>query len=1057
MLKVKDLVKIYKIGKTRETVKALDKVSIDFPEKGLVFLLGKSGSGKSTLLNAIGGLDTFDSGEIIIKGKSSKDFKQSDFDSYRNTFIGFIFQEYNVLEEFTVAKNLAIALELQGKPADKEAVNNLLQQVDMLEFARRKPNQLSGGQKQRVAIARALIKNPEIIMADEPTGALDSNTGKQVMDTLKKLSQEKLVIIVSHDREFAEIYGDRIIELKDGKIIQDVTKKEIESTKTQSGVSLIDNKLIHIKKGIELTNDDLNKIASILKNQSSQSDVIISIDDKANEQVKKANFITENGNKETFLPTTEEDTIQKEYDPRKFKLIKSKLKFKDSFKMGASALKNKVGKLVFTIFLSFIAFAMFGIIDTLSAFNRAEGVYNTITMSNTKHVSIKKEKKGEYSNYNEPIKKSDLDYFKENFPDINYEIVVGRNLNFGESWSSNNNSIQINGLDYYSNNPVYTANHSGFISINQEKLTNLGFTLSAGNLPVNDNEICISEHLYNCFKKNNDTEIINMEQFLSNYSQCSLNSNSGTGGSYKIVGIIKDNTDISKYTQMTTEEINSNYTLRSEIDTVFGYGYSNILYTTESKYNELLEGAISVSLAIRPTENGSYWTTRVGTDLYNISSYADNYYYSWHFDQFNNYFTLKNNQPAMYSQSSYFDCGTNGIIVDYNIAYSVLQNYKSENNLFDSSLEVNEAIGNGLLKFYATNDDKSITPIELTIVGVQTYNYSYMFANPSLKQTFANTQSIKIYLSEDTSETPLQTLEKDNLQTLQETFSICNPINLDLTYFKGNTKPKYEDITLTGKEAIVPSYYLSDLGTEEELIEKIENGTLKLPILNGSNSSADELVSLTIVGLSYTSNGIIVSDDLYDSMFKPFTFGYEYIIATLSDNEKQNKDFIKYCETYHNDMVFPVQNASTAILDNFSEIFNTVTEVFFYVGIGFAVFAALLLMNFISTSISYKKREIGILRALGARGSDVFGIFFNESLVIAGINFTLATITTIVTCGILNNVIIKKLGLNLVLLSVGIRQIALMLLISVGVAFLASLIPVSKIAKKKPIDAINNR
>lgn len=227
MLSVKNLTKTYQTtkSKTKNRVVALDNVSIDFPETGLVFLLGKSGSGKSTLLNAIGGLDTFDSGEIIIKGKSSANFSQSDFDSYRNTFIGFIFQEYNILENFTVAKNLALAIELQGKKADKEEINRLLEQVDMLPYAKRKPNQLSGGQKQRVAIARALIKNPEIIMADEPTGALDSNTGKQVMETLKELSKSKLIIIVSHDRDFAETYGDRIIELKDGKIIHDLTKK----------------------------------------------------------------------------------------------------------------------------------------------------------------------------------------------------------------------------------------------------------------------------------------------------------------------------------------------------------------------------------------------------------------------------------------------------------------------------------------------------------------------------------------------------------------------------------------------------------------------------------------------------------------------------------------------------------------------------------------------------------------------------------------------------------------------------------------------------------------
>ena len=132
------------------------------------------------------------------------------FDAYRNTFIGFIFQEYNILSEFNVEKNVALALELQGKKATHEKVQELLRQVDLEDQGKRKTNELSGGQKQRIAIARALIKDPEIIIADEPTGALDSATGKQVFDTLKKLSQDKLVIIVSHDREFAENYADFI-------------------------------------------------------------------------------------------------------------------------------------------------------------------------------------------------------------------------------------------------------------------------------------------------------------------------------------------------------------------------------------------------------------------------------------------------------------------------------------------------------------------------------------------------------------------------------------------------------------------------------------------------------------------------------------------------------------------------------------------------------------------------------------------------------------------------------------------------------------------------------
>ncbi|MDE5910915.1 MAG: ABC transporter ATP-binding protein, partial [Clostridia bacterium] len=205
-------------------VQALKNVSLSFEDKGMVFILGKSGSGKSTLLNLIGGLDFADSGEIIIDGKSSKDFKEKDYDSYRNTYIGFVFQEYNILNEFTVGENITLALELQSQKGDTGRLEEILKEVDLEGYADRKPNELSGGQKQRVAIARAIIKSPKIVMADEPTGALDSETGKAIFETLKRLSQDRLVIVVSHDREFAEEYGDRIIELADGEVISDETK-----------------------------------------------------------------------------------------------------------------------------------------------------------------------------------------------------------------------------------------------------------------------------------------------------------------------------------------------------------------------------------------------------------------------------------------------------------------------------------------------------------------------------------------------------------------------------------------------------------------------------------------------------------------------------------------------------------------------------------------------------------------------------------------------------------------------------------------------------------------
>ena len=270
MLETRNLCKVYK-PKKGVPVKALDNVSLKFPEKGMVFLLGKSGSGKSTLLNLLGGLDKYDDGEIIIKGVSSKAFKQSYFDSYRNTYVGFIFQEYNILEEFSVGANIALAIELQGRKATDEEVNAILKEVDLEGYGNRKPNELSGGQKQRVAIARALIKNPNIIMADEPTGALDSNTGKQVFDTLKKLSKDKLVIIVSHDREFSEKYADRIIELADGHVISDVEVvpdgEEVVVEETE-GINF-NGSVVEISRGYHLTEEDrlaineyIDKIAS---------------------------------------------------------------------------------------------------------------------------------------------------------------------------------------------------------------------------------------------------------------------------------------------------------------------------------------------------------------------------------------------------------------------------------------------------------------------------------------------------------------------------------------------------------------------------------------------------------------------------------------------------------------------------------------------------------------------------------------------------------------------------------------------------------------------------
>ncbi len=225
MIEVKNLVKRYN-DKSNQPVLALDNISFTLPDTGLVFILGKSGSGKTTLLNMLGGLDSYNEGEIVVFGKSTKKFSKSDFDAYRNTCVGFIFQEYNLIENMFVEKNLELALKLQNGTATQEQINDILKQVDLKNYGDRMPDELSTGQKQRITIARALIKSSKIILADEPTSALDYKTGNEILTILKKLSKEKLIVVITHDREFAELYGDRIIEISDGKIIHDVEKNE---------------------------------------------------------------------------------------------------------------------------------------------------------------------------------------------------------------------------------------------------------------------------------------------------------------------------------------------------------------------------------------------------------------------------------------------------------------------------------------------------------------------------------------------------------------------------------------------------------------------------------------------------------------------------------------------------------------------------------------------------------------------------------------------------------------------------------------------------------------
>ena len=233
MLELKKITKSYKTGDF--TQKALDNINLKFRKNEFVSILGTSGSGKTTFLNIVGGLDKYDSGDLIINGTSTKKYKPKDWDAYRNNCVGFIFQSYNLISHISILHNVEMSLTLSGVPKKerKERALSALKQVGLERHANKKPNQLSGGQMQRVAIARALVNNPEIILADEPTGALDSKTSEDIMQLIKQVAKDKLVIMVTHNEEIAKKYSTRIVNLKDGIILSDsnpYTNEEKEET-----------------------------------------------------------------------------------------------------------------------------------------------------------------------------------------------------------------------------------------------------------------------------------------------------------------------------------------------------------------------------------------------------------------------------------------------------------------------------------------------------------------------------------------------------------------------------------------------------------------------------------------------------------------------------------------------------------------------------------------------------------------------------------------------------------------------------------------------------------
>ena len=335
MIEITKLTKVYNTKKRRQCV-ALDDVNITLPSTGLVYVLGKSGSGKSTLLNLIGGLDGITSGSIVVDGNDLSTFKERDFCNYRNMYVGFVFQDYHLIDELTVRENISLALSLEGEE-DGNRVDDALRRVELDGYGDRYPTELSGGERQRVAIARAVVKGPRIILADEPTGNLDTATATAITGLLKELSSECLVLIVSHNVNDARSYADRIIELKRGKVISDKTR----NPNFPSAVAVGEKSLLY-PTGIALSDEDVRLI-----NENKALDIV-----KLNDGFY--------------------DTKQTDEACKSIRIENKKPSFKDTLRLSCRFLKSKVAHIALSAFMISAIMVIMAFSQTVIAFNCSE-------------------------------------------------------------------------------------------------------------------------------------------------------------------------------------------------------------------------------------------------------------------------------------------------------------------------------------------------------------------------------------------------------------------------------------------------------------------------------------------------------------------------------------------------------------------------------------------------------------------------------------------------------------------------------------------------------------
>ena len=1081
MLSVKDLDKHYR-SKSGEDFHALKGLNIDFPTKGFVFIIGKSGSGKSTLLNVLGGLDRYDSGEIFIKGKSSKTFQSKDWDSYRNTYLGFVFQDFNIIDSYTIGANIALALQLQGVNASEanERTVEILKSVEASELIDRKPNELSGGQKQRIAIARALVKNPEIIIADEPTGNLDSETSAIIMTILKRLAEERLVIMVTHDLDYANDYGDRVIEMKDGSIVKDYsiaskTKESVQVFKSEQSDS---ETAIKLPKGTSLTQETLDVINQLIRNHSSENVYLTISTDPA---------LAGKVNKKALSKTKAGATsvaVELDYNIKgTFHLIKSKLPFHNSFFMALNSIWRNKFKLTFVVVLFIAAIALFGFSRTVTRFDFPMASSLSYLESETEQVMLTKQVEvlqpwGETETVSTIFLKSETN-----------DLESKTDLPFGYTYDFSK-PIQLGTTQ--STTLVRAKQLRGVLEV--DSLRSMNLNLAIGRFPVANDEVMITDYV--------------AEQLKTTSIQAYLDSNPTLELPFKtvkVVGIIE--TDYQDY--LFLNGLNDSELLAEQADVLSFRNSDAILYSRViagpgfyAAYDDNIEVMMSyyyLNAYIEARDNDNEFPYEyIGESFVNPS-----------------HGIMQTEYAAFFS--GYDQIPENGVMIDLNAYANLLLslgrigntstlNYLYERGSLSSKISRLESAGFGALPLSTTFNnrinnswDEESENIIVGVIDFDGYRQDVIFPELALEALIENDID---FIDRSLFERYVFASYYEYLEALARIY-FPSAQSFD-RFMATGTREVFEyyeylrgglfdaNIQFIGDERFFGySLYLRDLMvdanlsdlTYEQYIQTNEGNEFdyivalrtiltrnNIPFLNeeafseryfrfgqnyndylGQLFQQNQLSSTSIYSELF---GIaVLSTSVYEQI-NPYTADKVHaLVVQLSDDIDENYLFFTDAQLLGVSHSTP----SGELLQVFEEFTSEADSIFGYVSLGVAGFAGLLLFLNISSSILAKKKEIGTLRAMGARGNDVASIFVNEALLLGLISVVLAIIGIIIATLQLNGFLSNQLGQTLAIFNISPIIMGEMILLTIGIVLVASFLPVKRVSSMKPIDAIKNK